>query len=76
VWRLLSVLGELLLMAYCVYCLLVAYRRIGKQAGADPRYDAWFKQWSGTYKVIGWLGFVVLTFHLLGSLLVLLAKGG
>jgi hypothetical protein len=73
-WRFLSVLVDLVLMAYAVYCLLVAYRRIGKPEGADPKYDAWFKQWSGTYKVLGWLGVVVMTFGLIGSLALLLSK--
>ena len=52
-WWFLSLLCDLALMAYAVYCLLLAYRYIGKPEGADPKYDSWFKQWSGTYKLLG-----------------------
>jgi hypothetical protein len=53
-------LGTLPLLAFGVYCLLLGYRRIGKPEGADPKYDAWYKQWSGTYKLLGW-GWIVLS---------------
>ncbi len=68
-WRLLSVFVDLLLTAFSVCCLLLAYGRIGKPEGADPTYDAWFKQWPGTYKVIGWLGVVCLMLGLIVALL-------
>ena len=72
-WWFLSLLGDLALMVYAVYCLLLAYRYIGKPEGADPKYDSWFKQWSGTYKLLGWGGVVLMTFGLIGSLAALLA---
>ena len=50
---------DLLLTAYAVWLLLTAYRVVGKPAGADEKYDAWHRQWAGTYKLLGW-GWVVL----------------
>jgi hypothetical protein len=73
-WWLLSLLSDLVLMAFGVFYLLLAYRRIGKPEGADPKYDAWLKQRSGLYKVLGWGWVVVMTFGLIGLLVGMLAK--
>jgi hypothetical protein len=59
-WVLIRVVLDLGLLGFGVYCLLLAYRRIGKPEGVDPQYDAQFRFWSGTYKFLGW-GWVVLS---------------
>jgi hypothetical protein len=50
----LSLLSDLALLALGVYYLLLVYRRIGKPEGADPEYDAGYRRWSGTYRLLGW----------------------
>lgn len=59
---------DLLLAAFGVWLLLTAYRVVGKPPGADEKYDAWHRQWGGSYKVLGW-GWVVLTGLVLVGLL-------
>jgi hypothetical protein len=60
---------DLLLAIYGVWLLLTAYRVVGKPPGADEKYDAWHRQWAGSYKLLGW-GWVVLTgVYLVGTLL-------
>ncbi len=54
-----SVLGELAMLPIGIYYLLLGYRRIGKLAGEDPKYDATYRQWSGAWKFLGW-GWIVL----------------
>lgn len=53
-WTSLSLLANLVLFALGVYYRLPGYRRIGKPEGADPGYDANYRRWSGTYKLLGW----------------------
>ena len=55
-WISLSLLANLVSFALGVYYLLLLYRRIGKPEGADPEYDAGYRRWSGTYKLLGWGG--------------------
>jgi len=55
-WTSLSLLANLVSFALGVYYLLLLYRRIGKPEGADPEYDAGYRRWSGTYKLLGWGG--------------------
>ena len=47
-------LANFVSFALGVYYLLLLYRRIGKPEGADPEYDAGYRRWSGTYKLLGW----------------------
>jgi hypothetical protein len=68
-WALLRLLLTLACLAYGVFCLLLGYRRIGKPEGADPKYDAWYRQWSGSYKLLGWGWIVLLMLGPIGSLL-------
>jgi hypothetical protein len=51
---------HLFLVAFGVWQLLIAYRVVGKPPLADPKYDAWHRQWAGTLKLLGW-GVVVFT---------------
>ena len=72
-WFLLG--ADLLLTGYAVWLLLTAYRVVGRPAGADEKYDAWHRQWAGTYKLLGWgvgpaLGFELGRFLVVGLSLV------
>ena len=66
-WFLLG--ADLLLTGYAVWLLLTAYRVVGKPAGADEKYDAWHRQWAGTWKLLGWVGVVLMGLNLVVFLL-------
>jgi hypothetical protein len=44
---------------WCTWLMLLAYRIVGKPAGQDPKYDEAIRYWSGTYKVLGVLGILL-----------------
>jgi hypothetical protein len=55
---------DLLLTAYAVWLLLTAYRVVGKPPGADEKYDAWYRHWAGSWKLLGWSGVVLMVLNL------------
>jgi hypothetical protein len=58
----LSVISSIFTIAiglWSFWLMLLAYRIVGKPAGQDPTYDASIAYWSGTYKVLGVLGILV-----------------
>jgi hypothetical protein len=64
----LSFIGKicgLFIYLWSVWLLLLAYRIVGKPAGQDPKYDASIAYWSGTYKVLGALGILVLVLEVI-----------
>jgi hypothetical protein len=73
VWGLVA---SLLLLGFGVYCLLVAYRRVGRPIGVDSRYDAWHAQWAGSLKLIGWVWVVLMVAWPAVSVVALLGGGG
>jgi hypothetical protein len=54
----LSVAGTVLIGLCCVWLLLLTFRVIGKPRGQDPKYDASMEYWSGTFRVMGFIGIV------------------
>ena len=52
--------GSVFIGLWCVWLLLLAYRIVGKPPGQDPKYDASMEYWSGTFKVMGILGLIVI----------------
>jgi hypothetical protein len=52
---------------WSLWLLLLAYRIVGKPVGQDPKYDASIEFWSGTFKVMGVIGLLVIALEL-GSL--------
>jgi hypothetical protein len=67
--RWLVVVGDLFLVGFAAWQLLVAYRVVGKPPGSDPKYDAWHRQWSGTFKLCGWGGALLFGCALIAHLL-------
>jgi hypothetical protein len=56
--RWLGFAGSLVIAAYSIWLLLLAYRVVGKPRGQDPKYDSSIEYWSGTFKILGFLGIV------------------
>jgi hypothetical protein len=60
---------DLFLTGLGVWLLLIAHRVVGKPTGMDEKYDAWHRQWVGTWKLLGWGWIVVAGLGLVGVLL-------
>jgi hypothetical protein len=70
--RWISLAGNVFIVLWSIWLLLVAYRLVGKPRGQDPKYDASIEYWSGTFKVIGVLGIIALILQALSVLVDLL----
>jgi hypothetical protein len=74
--ELLWLISSLASLVFGVFCLLLGYRWIGRPEGADPRYDARYRQWGGIYKVLGWGWVVIALLGLWGKIAGLLGYPG
>ena len=40
--------------AFGIYMLLLASRKVGKQPGVDPKFDAWHAKWQNMMPIAGY----------------------